>query len=400
MFTPTKRLGQKEFIAMTAMMFATIAFSIDAMLPALPAIADDISADAPNRVPLIITSFVLGMGVGTLLAGPISDRFGRRSIIILGGILYIIGAALASMSHSLDMILAARVLQGMGAAGPRVVGLAVVRDQYSGRDMARITSFVMMIFTLLPAIAPTIGAALVYVAGWRGIFGAFIVFSMFSVGWFTLRQPETLPVESRRPLHLATMARAVVEIFSHRLVVVAILIQTCIYSTLFMYLGSTQQVFDQYFDEGAHFHVWVGLIALIAGSGSFTNAQLVGRLGMYVLVRATLNLHVVLTAIALVVLGLEFIPGGVKFVVFVFWSITVFGALGLTIGNLNALSMEPLGHIAGLSASIIGATAMIASSLIAGPVATAFDGTPLPMVIGILTMVVLARLLFFVLPKA
>jgi len=168
-----QQLGQTEFIAMIAMLFATIAFSIDSMLPALPTIAAELTPLAPNNAQLILTSFVLGMGFGTFVAGPLSDSYGRRRIIVAGAVLYCAGAIAAYFASSLETVLLARVVQGLGAAGPRVVSLALVRDLYKGRDMARVVSFAMMIFTLVPAVAPLAASGVIALYGWRSIFIAF-----------------------------------------------------------------------------------------------------------------------------------------------------------------------------------------------------------------------------------
>ncbi|MES2967639.1 MAG: MFS transporter, partial [Pseudomonadota bacterium] len=211
---PPARMGQAEFIALIAMLFATIAFSIDAMLPALPQIAAELSPDAPNAAQLILTSFVLGMGIGTLLAGPLSDTFGRKPVILAGAALYCAAAMTAYFAPTLETVLLARMVQGLGAAGPRVVSLALVRDLYKGREMAKVVSFAMMIFTLVPAIAPFIGQGIMAVTGWRGIFVAFVAFSVLSMLWFGLRQPETLT--ERRPLAAAPLLAAFREVLSHR----------------------------------------------------------------------------------------------------------------------------------------------------------------------------------------
>ena len=171
-----KRLSRTEFIALMGTIFATVAFSIDAMLPALPEIAAELSPQDANRAQLILTSFVLGMGLGTLVVGPLSDALGRKRVILMGAALYLIGAALAFVAPSLEMILLARVIQGLGASGPRVVSLAMIRDLYSGRAMAQIVSYAMLIFTIFPAVAPLIGAAIIAGFGWRSIFVAFLVF--------------------------------------------------------------------------------------------------------------------------------------------------------------------------------------------------------------------------------
>ena len=178
---PVERLPLPEFIAMLAFLFATIAFSIDAMLPALPEIATALTPDNVNRAQLILTSFVAGMGIGTLFAGPISDAIGRKRAITLGFVIYAAAAIAAIFANSLEFLLICRFVQGLGAAGPRIVGLALVRDLYEGREMARITSFVMMIFIIVPALAPAMGQGIIWVAGWHGVFGAFLVLSLIHI---------------------------------------------------------------------------------------------------------------------------------------------------------------------------------------------------------------------------
>ena len=187
---PSSHMSKAEFIALIAMMFATIAFSIDAMLPALPNIGAELSPEDVNRAQLILTSFVFGMGLGTFVTGPLSDAFGRKPVIVAGAALYILSAGVAWVSNSLELLLISRVTMGLGAAGPRVVALAIVRDLYSGREMARLMSIAMMIFTLVPAFAPMLGAGIIHFAGWRGIFAAFVIFAMIVVLWMSLRLPE------------------------------------------------------------------------------------------------------------------------------------------------------------------------------------------------------------------
>ena len=174
-------LSKPEFIALTAMLFSTIALSIDAMLPALPEIAAELTPASPNLAQLIVTSFVLGMGVGTLFTGPLADAVGRRRVIMGGAVLYIVGALLAWRAGSLELLLAARFVQGLGAAGPRIAAMAIIRDLFEGREMAQLVSLMMMVFALVPALAPAMGAGIIAVAGWRAIFLAFCVFSVISV---------------------------------------------------------------------------------------------------------------------------------------------------------------------------------------------------------------------------
>ncbi|WP_149142240.1 MFS transporter [Gemmobacter caeruleus] len=397
--TEARRLPMGEFIALVAMLFATIAFSIDAMLPALPQIAQELTPGDANRAQLIVTSFVLGMGLGTLFAGPLSDSFGRRAIILAGAAIYVAAAFAATQASTLETVLAARVLQGIGAAGPRIVSLALVRDLYKGREMARVVSFAMMIFTLVPAIAPLAGSIIIADFGWRGIFIAFILFITLAMTWLALRQPETLPPAARRPLAVAPLLGALREVLSHRVVVTAIAVQTLCFGCLFGTISSTQQLFDTTFGRADSFPFWFALIALLSSSASMINAALVVRLGMRALISATLRVQVVLAfGFGLLWVG-DLLPAGLVFPVYIFWTVTVFMMAGLTLGNLNALALEPLGHIAGMAASVSGAIATVLAVGIAAPLGLAFDGTPVPLAFGIGLLTLAGSLLMWTLPR-
>lgn len=385
-------LPQVEFIALLAMLMATVAFSIDAMLPALPEIGQTLSPDNLNNAQLIITSFVLGMGFGTLFAGPLSDAFGRKPVMVGGAVLYILACAVAWWAATLEILLAARVLQGLGAAGPRVVALALVRDLYGGRDMARIMSFVMLVFSLVPALAPTLGYFIILGFGWRAIFAAFIVFSVVSMIWLMLRQPETLAPQYRRPLSTKALRGAIIEMFTHPTARLSIIIQTLTLGMLFTVLSSTQQVFDITFDQGAHFHLWFGAIAIIAASASVLNSQIVVRLGMRAIIKAMYTAQIAITLL-MIVITMANGPYWLAFGTYIFWITANFFQAGLTIGNLNALAMEEMGHIAGLAASVIAAVATVGAVVIAAPIAGLFDGTPLPMALGTLICATLALVL-------
>ncbi len=397
---PEKPLSQTEFIALTAMLFATIAFSIDAMLPALPEIADELTPFDPNRAQLILTSFVLGMGIGTFIAGPLSDAFGRKNVILGGAVLYIIGASLAWAAGSLDLLLAARVIQGLGAAGPRVVSMAMIRDLYSGRQMARVVSFAMMIFTLVPAIAPLLGSFIIAGVGWRGIFGAFVLFSLVSAAWLALRQPETLPPEARRSLRAEPLKAALVEVLTNRTILRAIAVLTLGFGALFGTLSSTQQIFDETFGRGASFPLWFALIAVLAGTGSFLNSQIVMRLGMRPVILWTMAVQAGLSLTFGVVTAFGLWPEALYFPIYIAWTTSVFFMAGLTFGNLNALALEPVGHIAGMAASIVGALSTVAAVFIAAPIGLAFDGTPAPLAFGIFACTALGAFLMLSMPRA
>ncbi|OUS36077.1 multidrug MFS transporter [Rhodobacterales bacterium 56_14_T64] len=385
-------MSKTEFIALIAMMFATIAFSIDAMLPALPEIGAALSPNDVNRAQLILTSFVLGMGVGTFFTGPLSDAFGRKPVIIVGAALYILSAAVAWASSSLELLLIARVTMGLGAAGPRVVAIAIVRDLYSGREMARVMSIAMMIFTLVPAFAPMLGVGIIAFAGWRAIFIAFALFLIIVVTWTSIRLPETLAREDRRPMKLPLMIKAVSEMFAHPTVRLSIFVQTLCMGALFTMLTMVQPVYDIIFGRGDSFPFWFGLVALISGSASLINAAVVVKVGMRRMVTWSLGGQILFSAAVLILSNAD-LPEVVQFGVFVAWQTTLFFMVGMTLGNLNAMAMEPMGHIAGMAASVIGAISTVAAAIIAAPIGLLFDGSLLPLIIGILTMISVAFLL-------
>jgi MFS transporter, DHA1 family, multidrug resistance protein len=378
--TPLRRLPMPEFIAMLAFLFATIAFSIDAMLPALPDIAAELTPDNVNRAQLILTVFVAGMGVGTLFAGPISDAIGRKRAITIGFGIYAAATVIAIFANSIEMLLVARFVQGLGASGPRIVGLALVRDLYAGREMARITSFVMMVFIIVPALAPSIGAGMIYLAGWHGVFIGFLLFALIGCSWLNLRQAETLPPERRRPLRAGPLREAAREVLTSRHVMLCTLILTLGFGQMFGLLSSAQQLFGEAYGKGDAFPAWFAAMALLSGSGTILNATFVTRFGMRRIAKWAYIMQTCVSATMLILLLSGALPPALHFPAFFVWCVSVFFMAGVTFGNLNALALQYMGHIAGMAASIVAAISTVLATLIAAPVGQLYNGTALPVV--------------------
>lgn len=379
----TNRLGQTEFIALMAMLFATIALSTDAMLPALPIIAEELTPGDVNKVHLVVSSFFFGMGFGTMIAGPVSDAFGRKPVILICAAIFIAGAGLCYLATSLQSLLLARVLMGIGAAAPRVVGMALVRDLYQGREMARIVSFVMMIFMTVPAIAPLAGQGLLLIGDWRMIFVAIACFGLVVNAWVMVRQPETLPVTARRPLRMGVLWQSTKEMSRHRLAVISTLCQSLGTACLLATISSQQAIFERTFDRASTFPMWFGVIALCAASGSLLNSRVVMKRGMQSVIAASYLVQVGFTATIVLLEVSGLMPPSLVFPAHILWSIGVVAMMGLTQGNLAALAMQDLGHLAGFAASMMTAISTILAVALAIPVGLAFNGSQFPLMVGI-----------------
>lgn len=378
--SPVRQLPLPEFVAMLAFLFATIAFSIDAMLPALPEIATALTPENVNRAQLILTAFVAGMGLGTLFAGPLSDAIGRKPAITIGFVIYAIAAVAAIFANSLELLLAARFVQGLGAAGPRIVALALVRDLYDGREMARITSFVMMVFIIVPALAPSMGQAIIWFAGWHGVFAAFLIFALIGGLWLNLRQAETLSPEHRRPLRMDTMMSAAREVLSNRQVMLATVIMTLGFGQMFGLLSSAQQLFGEAYGRGDTFPAWFAAMALLSGLGTVLNAIYVVRLGMRRIAKWAYIMQTCVSSVMLILVAGNLLPPALQFPAFFIWAVSVFFMAGVTFGNLNALALQHMGHIAGMAASIIAAISTIMATVIAAPLGLLYNGTAVPII--------------------
>ncbi|WP_370515185.1 Bcr/CflA family efflux MFS transporter [Paracoccus sp. S-4012] len=388
------RLAQPEFVAMLAFVFATVAFSIDSMLPALPQIAAELVPEDVNRAQLVLTSFMVGLGVGTLGAGPLSDAFGRKAVIAAGFLIYIAGAMLAIVAPTMETMLLARAIQGFGAAAPRIVSQALVRDLYEGREMARILSFVNMLFILVPAAAPAMGMAIIAVTGWRGVFGAFVVFGLVALLWVALRQAETLPAAARRPMRAGPLLADAREAIGDRVVIICTLTVALGFAQMFALLSSAQQLFvETYGVPPTAFPIWFAVMALLSGSGAIVNARMVRRVGMRRMASAAYAAQIVIAAAVLLLMASAQVPEALRFPLFFAWALSLFLMAGITFGNLNALALQNMGHIAGTTSSVVSAISTLLAMAIAAPVGLLYDGTALPVVTAALICSTLAWLL-------
>jgi len=369
-----------EFVALMAFMIALVALSIDAMLPALSEIGHDLGVQRANDNQLIISLLILGMSVGQMIYGPLSDSTGRKPAIYAGVGLFMIGCLFSILATSFSVMLIGRVLQGLGVAGPRIVTIALVRDQYEGRAMARVMSFVMAVFILTPALAPSLGQALVLLAHWRAIFGAFLGLSLIAVIWFALRQPETLAPAQRQPFSLKRIGRAIREICFNRLAFGYTIATGLVMGAFLGYLNSAQQIFQTQYGLGTRFPLYFSALALAIGSASIVNARLVTQYGMRALTGRALQ---TLGGLSLAFFAIAYGLGGQPplWALMTYFLISFF-CIGMLFGNLNALAMETLGHIAGVGAAVVGSLSTFMAVLLGLLIGQSYNGTVLPLVGG------------------
>ena len=368
---PALRPG--EFVPLIALLMSLVALAIDAMLPALPAIGRDLEAPRPNDVQFVITSLFLGLGLGQMLFGPLSDRIGRRPAIHAGLVLFMIGCLVSIFAPTFETMIVGRVLQGIGVAGPRIVTVALVRDQYDGRQMARLMSFAMAVFILVPTVAPALGQVILWLGSWRAIFTTFFAIAAIAFAWFALRQPETLPAERRRPFSVRAIGQAVGETLRIRAALGYTLATGFVFAPFVAYLSSAQQIFQEAYRTGALFPVYFGVLALAIGCASLLNGRLVVKHGMRRLSKAA---TVAIALVSLVAWAGAFAFGGLPPLwLFMAYLLAVFLCIGLLFGNLNALAMEPLGHIAGVGAAVVASLATFISVPLGALVGQSFDGT-------------------------
>lgn len=339
-----------EFIALMALMTSLVALSIDAVLPALGQISQAIALQNPEDAYLLVSLFFFGTACGQLVFGPVADAYGRRTVILLGLIIFCIGSLICMFANDLTSMLIGRVVQAFGVSGPRVATLAVIRDKYAGEAMARVMSFIMMVFILVPMIAPLIGQAIMLLAGWVHIFTFFMLFGGTVGVWFFVRQGETLTAQTRIPIRLSNLKTSLWFVVSHRSVMGYTLASGFIFGSFLAYISSSQAILQQWYATGEWFPLYFAMLAFGVGLASFTNGRLVMKLGMQRL--ANLALRGLLLFSGMLWAASDYYQGMPPLWLFIGLMFGCFFFTGILFGNLGAMAMQPLGHMAGFGGAL------------------------------------------------
>jgi DHA1 family bicyclomycin/chloramphenicol resistance-like MFS transporter len=380
MTRPKKRAGPREFVALMALLGALVALAIDAMLPALPDIAESLRLADPNDSYLIVTVLFFGLAAGQLLFGPYSDSFGRKPAIYLGIAIFMVGCLVSMMAPTFNMMLVGRALQGLGAASTRVVTIAIIRDLYVGREMAHIMSLIMMVFILVPALAPSLGQVILWFAPWQAIFGVLLVLGALCLPWFALRQEETLPPAKRAPFSLRHMLRASRETLSNRVAFGYMAASALIFSAFIGYISTAQRLFQDQYQLGERFPLYFSALALAIGAAGFANSKLVHRYGMQRLCTTAL-IGVCLFSASFYFYAVA-TAGHPPLAHLLAYLLSTFFCCGILFGNFNSLALEPLGHIAGIATAVITSVQTLLSAWVGGQIAQYYQSSVVPLVAG------------------
>jgi MFS transporter, DHA1 family, multidrug resistance protein len=388
--TPTGRPtpGRVELTSFLALSMALAALGIDLLLPAYDAIKADLGLAAESTaVTGLITTYFLGLAAGQLVYGPIADRYGRKRALYIGYGVYGLAALATAFGPTLGVLLVARFVWGLGAAGPRVVTLAIVRDTYEGERMARAMSFIMAVFILVPVIAPTIGAAVSNLVSWRYL-AVGCAAAVVAATFWARRIPETLAPEHQLPMTFARITAAARVVVSNRQTALYTLALTSMYGVFSSYLASSELIYSQVFDQGDRFPLIFGALAAVMGVAMFVNGKIVGRIGTRRLAHGVL-LGYLAAAAVLVVIALA-TGGRPPLWLFLVGIAAMLISHALLIPNFNTVAMQPMGAIAGTASAVIGATQVAGGATLGFLLDRTFDGSILPLSLGFLGYGILA----------
>ncbi|BFM47840.1 multidrug effflux MFS transporter [Marinomonas sp. THO17] len=372
--TQASGMSAKEFTVLVALLMSIVAISIDALLPALGIIGSELHATSANQPQLLISMLFLGMALGQLVCGPLSDALGRRPILFGGIGLYLVGTLICHQANDLDSLMIGRFIQGLGVSGPYISAISLVRDLFHGAQMARIMSLVMMIFVLVPAIAPTLGQAIMLLTDWRGIFELYMIYALLLLAWIFFRLKETLPKHNRIPFTAKGFYNGFKAVVSNRITASYTICMGLFFGSFIGYLNSSQQIFQMQFKTGKMFAVYFGVLALVLGVSSLLNSRVVEKYGARRIALKAISCVILVSVLFLVLHALV----SIQLWMFMLYASVLFFCFGLLFGNVNALAMEPMGHVAGIASAIIGSVSSIMSMSIGTLIGQIYDNTLIP----------------------
>ena len=380
------------FVALIASLMAVTPLGIDSMLPALPHIGRSLGVANENHQQWVIAIYVFGFGLAQIIYGPLSDRFGRKAVMVPSLALFAALSILAGFARSFPLLLGARLLQGIAGASSRVLTISMVRDCYSGRQMARVMSMSFMVFLMVPILAPSIGQGIMLVGSWRLIFFFLAAFALLVATVLSMMMGETLHPEYRRPLSFRMIGQAIRRTLTERSALGYMLAMALVFGALMGFINSVQQIFQDIFHAPNRFPLVFAGIGLSMAVAAFVNSRIVERLGTRKVSHTALIGMITVAGIhSLVALtGHETI---VSFSLFQFATMFCFGLLG---SNFGSMAMENVGEIAGTASSVQGFVSTCGGVLLGLVIGQSFNGTVLPLTLGYFVLGSAALMVVFI----
>jgi DHA1 family bicyclomycin/chloramphenicol resistance-like MFS transporter len=377
---PKKAIGPRELTVMMASLMALNALAIDAMLPAFPAMIVGLNVADPNHIQYVISVFLAGTGIGALIYGPLSDRYGRKPILLIATIGAAVFTLACSISPTFEMLLAMRFVHGLMAAAMGVLVVAVIRDQFEGDAMARRMSTIFLIFMIVPIIAPTIGQLVLLFAGWRTIFDLMAFMAVAAAIWVYRRLPETLAPENVIPIEPRALANAWSKVVTNRNATGYMLGAAIVQGALFGYLNSSQQLFDKVFDAADFFTIGFAIVAIGIAVSNFTNSRIVERFGARRVSQTALVLFIFFACLQLAaaILAPTSLP---IFLILLTANMAMVGFIG---SNFSSIAMTPFGHVAGAASSFQTSVRTVLAASVGAFIGQQFDGSVTPVALGFL----------------
>jgi DHA1 family bicyclomycin/chloramphenicol resistance-like MFS transporter len=380
-----------EFVALMASLMSIVALSIDALLPALPDVGDALGVVNSNDNQMLITMIFLGLGFGQLIFGPLADSFGRKPIVYIGFLIFVAATVVCVSTNSFEVMIAGRILQGIGLASPRTLSIAMIRDSYSGDFMAKILSIVVMVFILVPVIAPSLGQFLLHYYNWKSIFYVNLLFGCIIIVWFWKRQEETLEHANRIKFTPSLFLDGTKEFWKQKNAVAFTLISGFIMGSFMVYLSTAQQIFQVQYKLADKFPYVFASLAIAVGLATFLNSRYVIRFGMWRIAYAG---TIAFCFVSLLYVALFWSSDNPSIEILITFFALQFFAIGFLFGNLRSLAMQPLGHIAGIGAAINGFISTVMAVPIANYIGSFVSDSVLPLFIGFSVFGILSLLIF------
>lgn len=358
-----------EFVIVLALLMASYTLTINMLLPAFDDISKSLKLDDKSQIQLSVSLLYLGTGISQLFYGALSDAFGRKKIVYLGYILFLVGCLLSFSSWNIDSLLAGQIIQGVGLGAPRVLSITIARDKFIGEKMAKTISLVVAINVIVPIVSPILGKFILETSTWRMLFITFFCFGLISFFLFGFRIEETLSNEKRKSFTFKHILRATLEIFKNKKAIGYTTIAGLFSGVFIAYLNLSQEIFEFQYKLGNQYPFYFGFLAFSIGLALVFNAKLVEKLGMKLLVKSAVIFSII---VSIIILGFQ---QPLSLWVFIFFMFLQLFSYGILVGNLTSLAMIPFGHIAGTGSSIIGAISTLVAVPLSIIIGAHYDGT-------------------------